>query len=119
MNWVAAMRKVGDTLLRWLGLNKQSDYVREYFYATNMRASIYMSVVVIVLELWMIERMTMTIITKHLQSQFWDLTEKYYANYFLLLASGIFTTRPSLRRSRTSTLRTSTPTSARYPWRTS
>ncbi|MBO5561091.1 MAG: hypothetical protein J6A07_05520, partial [Firmicutes bacterium] len=74
---------------RMLGLDKQSDYVRKYFYDTNMRASIYMSVVVIVLELWMIVRMTRTIYENHLQAQFWHLTEKYYSNYFLLLSSGL------------------------------
>ena len=74
---------------RMLGLDKQSDYVRKYFYDTNMRASIYMSVVVIVLELWMIVRMTRTIYQDNLQAQFWHLTEKYYSNYFLLLSSGL------------------------------
>jgi len=54
-----------------------------------MRASIYMSVVVIVLEIWMIIRMIRTIFEKNLQSQFWNLTEKYFSNYFLLLSSGV------------------------------
>ncbi len=83
------MAKFGDTLKKWIGIDKQTDYVREYFYMTNMRASIYMSVVVIVLELWMIERMTLSIFTDHLQPVFWSLVEKYYTNYFLLLSSGI------------------------------
>lgn len=80
---------MGKRVKSWLGLDEQSEYVKKYFYDTNMRASIYMSVVVIVLELWMIVRMTRTIIEGHLQSQFWVLTEKYYSNYFLLLSSGI------------------------------
>lgn len=54
-----------------------------------MKASIYMSVIVIILELWMIIRMTRTIFEKHLQSQIWNLTEKYYSNYILLMSSGI------------------------------
>ena len=74
---------------RFLGIDKQSSYVRNYFYMTNMRASIYMSVVVIVLEIWMIIRMIRTIFEKNLQSQFWNLTEKYFSNYFLLLSSGV------------------------------
>ena len=73
----------------FLGLDKQTPYVRNYFYLTNMRASIYMSVIVIVLEIWMIIRMTRTIFEKNLQSQFWSLTEKYYSNYFLLMSSGL------------------------------
>jgi diguanylate cyclase (GGDEF)-like protein len=48
-----------------------------------------MSVVVIVLEIWMIIRMIRTIFEKNLQSQFWNLTEKYFSNYFLLLSSGV------------------------------
>lgn len=80
---------MAETIKKWLGLDKQSNYVKRFFYHTNMRASIYMSVVVIVLELWMIVRMTRTIIEGQLQSQIWSLTEKYYSNYFLLLSSGI------------------------------
>ena len=78
-----------NSIKRYLGLEKQTKYVRDYFYATNMRASIYMSVVVIVLETWMILRMIKLIYQKHLQSQVWVLTEKYFSNYFLLLGSGI------------------------------
>lgn len=80
---------MGKRILGFLGMDKQSKYVRNYFYNTNMRASIYMSLVVIVLELWMIVRMTRTIFEKHLQSRFWDLTERYYSNYVLLLSSGV------------------------------
>ena len=77
------------TLSRWLGIEKQSDYVRSYFYMTNMRASIYMSIVVISLEVWMIIRMIRTIFTDHLQDQVLSLTEKYFSNYFILLSAGL------------------------------
>ena len=43
------------------GVDKHSEYVDNYMYATNMRASIYMSLLVIVLEIWMIIRLTKTI----------------------------------------------------------
>ena len=76
-------------LLQGLGFEKQSKYVRDYFYRTNMRASIYMSMVVIVLEVWMLIRMTKTIFENNLQSNFKYYFEKYYANYLVLLASGI------------------------------
>ena len=76
-------------LLRGLGFDKQSRYVHDYFYMTNMRASIYMSIVVIVLEIWMIIRMTIQIFQYNLQSRFAHYFEKYYANYFVLLASGV------------------------------
>lgn len=77
------------TVKSWLGIEKQSKYVNEYFHTTNMKASIYMSAVIIVLELWMIIRMTRSIFTDHLQKVFWVLVEKYYTNYFVLLASGL------------------------------
>ena len=80
---------MGKKIAGFLGLDKQSKYVRDYFYIANMKSSIYMSIVVIVLEIWMIIRMIRTIFEKHLQSQFWTLTEKYFSNYFLLLSSGI------------------------------
>lgn len=55
-------------ILNGLGFEKNSKYVRDYFFTTNMRASIYMSLVVIVLEVWMIIRMTVTIFRDNLQS---------------------------------------------------
>ena len=39
---------------RYLGLEKRSEYVNNYFARANFRSSIYMSIVIIVLELWMI-----------------------------------------------------------------
>lgn len=84
------MEKIRATVARWLGLDKQSKYVREYFYMTNMKASIYMSVVVIVLELWMIKRMADTIIKSKFEGDaLWHVIEKYISNYFILLAAGI------------------------------
>jgi len=80
-----------EKIKKYLGLESQSPYVRDYFYATNMRASIYMSVIVVVLEIWMIFRMTRTIfnlpdeIRKPMEYYF----EKYYINYFILLTAGI------------------------------
>lgn len=72
-------------MLDAIGLEKQSKYVRDYFYATNMKASIYMSVIVIMLEIWMIIHMTRTIINEHIQHLFWNIADKYYSNYLILL----------------------------------
>ena len=41
-------------LLHWLGIEKRSEYVDEYFTIANFRSSIYMSIVIIVLEAWML-----------------------------------------------------------------
>lgn len=77
------------TILRWLGLEKQSQYVRDYFYTYNIRSSIYMSAVVIVLEIWMIIRLTRTLIVNDLMGNFSHYFQKYYLYYILLLCSGI------------------------------
>ena len=41
-------------LRRYLGLEKRSEYVNNYFARANFRSSIYMSIVIIILELWML-----------------------------------------------------------------
>ena len=38
----------------WLGFGHQSDYVRKYIHADNIRASLYVSIIVIALEVWML-----------------------------------------------------------------
>ena len=41
-------------LLRYLGFEKRSEYVDDYFATANFRSSIYMSIVIIILEIWML-----------------------------------------------------------------
>lgn len=82
-------KEIGKAVKQSLGLTPHSEYVRDHFFAANMKASIYMSIVVIVLEIWMIIRLTRTIIANHLTSELPHLFEKYYSNYFMLLAAGI------------------------------
>lgn len=79
-----------EKIKQWLGIEKKSRYVQNYFYGVNMRASIYMSVVVVVLEIWMIIRMTRTILElpPDVAKPFAYYFEKYYLNYLILLASG-------------------------------
>ena len=48
-----------------------------------------MSLVVIVLEVWMIIRMTVTIFRDNLQRNMMHYIEKYYVNYFILTFTGI------------------------------
>ncbi|MCR5303405.1 MAG: EAL domain-containing protein [Lachnospiraceae bacterium] len=43
-----------SNLKKWLGLEKRSEFIDKYFTTANYRSSIYMSVVIIVLELWML-----------------------------------------------------------------
>lgn len=79
-----------EKLIKWLGVDKKTPYVQDYFYATNMRASIYMSVIVVVLEIWMIIRMTKTILNlpEGEAKPFAYYFEKYYLNYLILLSAG-------------------------------
>ncbi len=79
---------VKEKLMQLTGVNKQSPYVKNHFYLTNMKSSIYMSVIVIVLEIWMIERMIRTIFEKDLGSKLESLIESYFSNYFMLLSAG-------------------------------
>ncbi len=76
-------------LKRWLGFEKQSQYVKNYFFRSNMTASIYMSLVYIVIEIWMIIRLTYIIIRDDLYSDLEYYFNKYYFYYFLLLASSV------------------------------
>ena len=73
----------------YLGFSKRSSYVNKYFEETNIKASIYMSCVVIALEIWMILR---TLIKYVIQSDktrdfHWIVTHFY--SYFLLLTAGV------------------------------
>ena len=77
-----------STILKLLGFEKHSIYVRDYFENVNMKSSIYMSLVIIVLEIWMIIRLTLTIIRDHLQNNFMHYFERYYSNYLILLFMG-------------------------------
>ena len=79
-----------EKITKWLGIDKKTPYVRDYFYAANMKASIYMAVIVVVLEIWMIIRMTRTILNlpPDVVKPFSYYFEKYYLNYLILLTAG-------------------------------
>ena len=90
-----------NKLMQWLGIEKQSKYVRDYFYKYNIRSSIYMSVVVIALEVWMVIRMIRTVVTNHMTGDvFWGVVDKYFMNYFILLSAGILMLLYALRFTR-------------------
>ena len=76
-----------EKLKRWFGLNGRSDYVREFFYDANMRAVIYMCIVVILLELWMIWRLTRIVIISWPRTIDWMVS--HYKNYVILLTSAV------------------------------
>lgn len=82
------MTKISTGLKRMLGLERQSRYVKEYFYASNMRANIYMTAIVLFLEVWMIVRTTYKILIGEYAEPFSYYFKYYYSNYLLLLGSG-------------------------------
>ena len=51
-------KKLLDTLKHFLGLEKRSEYVKNYFNSSNIKSSIYVSSVVIILELFMMISIT-------------------------------------------------------------
>ncbi|MBO4877892.1 MAG: EAL domain-containing protein [Ruminococcus sp.] len=84
-------------ILRYLGFEKQSKHVKDYFFMQNMKASIYMSVVIIVLELWMIIRLTRIIMRDESYDQIPYFFRRYYSNYFMLITTGIIMLLFSIR----------------------
>ncbi len=73
----------------WMGLGKHSEYVKNYYGDANIRASVYMSVVVIILETWMILRTLIkyVILSDESRDFHWIITHFY--SYCLLLAGGV------------------------------
>ena len=76
-------------LKKWLGLEKQSEYVENFLFRSNVKAVIYMAIVVILLEVWMIERLTKIVLKSWPRSIDWLFS--HYRNYVILLCAGIVT----------------------------
>ena len=77
-----------DKIKRWLGLDESSEYVNHYFEESNARASIYMSVIIIILEGWMIINLAYRLMfdTVFARGEQWILT--HFIAYVALFASG-------------------------------
>lgn len=73
-----------DKILRYLGLDKRTEAEKFYFDRANTKASIYMSIVVASLEIWMILR-TFGIIADSSRSAEWVVT--HISAYIILLTS--------------------------------
>ncbi len=78
----------GEKLKKWFGVERKSEYVKNYLQETNIRSAIYMSVIVIVLEIWMLQRQT-----KRLVDSGDPLTLQSFLygnrNFLILLITGI------------------------------
>ena len=69
-----------NKVLHWLGIEKRSEYVDDYFAMANFRSSIYMSSVIIVLEVWMLVSLVYRWITGDTtRSSAWDSITKVFS----------------------------------------
>lgn len=78
-----------NAILNGIGFEKQSKFVLDYLFKTKMRIGIYMSIVVIILEAWMILHTTIMYIEKHITGGFSQYMERISVNYLIPLGLGI------------------------------
>ncbi len=85
------MKKALHFVSHLLGFEKLSKYERDYLHDANIRTSIYMGVIVIFLEIWMLERQTYSKIIPKYQAggDLFDLIVKYTTKYWLFLLIGL------------------------------
>ncbi len=80
--------KIDDRVKQFLGIEHYSSYVEDYFELSNVRSSIYLSCVIILLELWMI----ISAVVRHLTGSSRRTPEwlfKHLTSYVVLLAAGL------------------------------
>ena len=85
------MSKVLPFLSHIFGFERLSKYEKDYLHDSNIRSSIYMGVIVICLELWMIIRQAFSKIIPKYQSgeDLFGLVVKYTTKYWLFLLIGL------------------------------
>ena len=85
------MNKALHFISHTLGFEKLSKHERDYLHDANIRSSIYMGVIVMVLEIWMLVRQTVSkIIPKYLAGgDLLALLIKYTTKYWLFLLVGL------------------------------
>jgi len=77
-----------DKLKYASGTEKHSTYVRDYFDRSNLRAGIYMAVIVLILEAWMVTSLTKIVITSDKDfTPYWLFT--HYGRYGVLIAAAV------------------------------
>ena len=79
---------MGEKIKSWLGLDKHSDFVNEYSEKANFRAVIYMAVVVVLLEIYVIVTVTFNVLTSGKpRTMEWIIS--HYAGYVTLTVTGL------------------------------
>ncbi|MCR4656431.1 MAG: bifunctional diguanylate cyclase/phosphodiesterase [Lachnospiraceae bacterium] len=80
---------MGEKIKDRLGLEKNSPYVTNYLYDANIKSSIYMSAIVIGLELWMILRTLIKYVILSDKSRDFTWIVQHFYSYVILLTMGI------------------------------
>ena len=55
---MAIIKRWWNNFLSFMGIKKNPKYVKDYLNETNMKSSIYMGAIVIILEIWLLIRQT-------------------------------------------------------------
>ena len=87
------LKQFWDNFLTIFGIRKNSKYVKNYLNDANMRSAIFMSVVIFVLEIWLILRQTQKYIIPTLQNpnntySVFRVIFTNTSNFFLLMSMG-------------------------------
>lgn len=86
------LKKIGNWFVHLFGFNKNSKYVSSYLNTANMRSGIYMSAVIVVLEIWMIIRQSIERVKPILDTQGGEFFKVFYgqtSNFWLILLMGL------------------------------
>ena len=89
MAYIGVKTVMFKRLKEMIGLKKDSPYVSNYLYDANIKSSIYMSVVVIVLETWMILRTLIKYVILSDKSRDFTWIVQHFYSYVILLTMGI------------------------------
>ena len=80
---------MGNKIKELLGFEENTPYVKKYLFDANITSSIYMSVVVIVLEIWMILRTLIKYVILSDKSRDFTWIVQHFYSYVILLTMGI------------------------------
>ena len=85
------MKKALRLFLHILGFEKLSKYENDYLHDANIRSSSYMGAIVVMLEIWMLIRQTLSKIIPKYQAgdELFGLLVKYTSKYWLFLLIGL------------------------------
>ena len=85
------LKKIGQKFLDIFGFRKNSKYVGNYLDSANMRSALYMSAIIVILEVWLLIRQTNKYIAPALREgkPFFQTVFTNTSNFWLLLSLGL------------------------------